>query len=176
MALGDYMGVNSHACIGGTNVREDQKRLEMGVHVIVGTPGRVHDMINRRSIGIVFVYATQHIDNWLFCIFLSDPSKIKIFVLDEADEMLSRGFKDQIHGVFQYLPQEIQVGFHDELIFVFVLWRDSNNRLFFCPPQCRPRYWKWRHASCEIQPEYWWKRKSWPWRVFASSSCLLTKK
>lgn len=34
---------------------------------------------------------------------------IKVFVLDEADEMLSRGFKDQIHEVFQHLPQDVQV-------------------------------------------------------------------
>merc|ERR1712142_514791 len=75
MALGDYMGVSCHACIGGTNVREDQRILsggEGGVHVVVGTPGRVYDMINRRAL---------------------DPRSIKIFILDEADEMLSRGFK-----------------------------------------------------------------------------------
>jgi len=35
--------------------------------------------------------------------------KLRIFVLDEADEMLSRGFKDQIYDVFQYLPSEVQV-------------------------------------------------------------------
>merc|ERR1712142_1067693 len=75
MALGDYMGVSCHTCIGGTNVREDQRILsggEGGVHVVVGTPGRVYDMINRRAL---------------------DPRSIKIFILDEADEMLSRGFK-----------------------------------------------------------------------------------
>merc|ERR1712142_1122138 len=91
MALGDYMGVACHACIGGTNVREDQRILsggEGGVHVVVGTPGRVYDMINRRAL---------------------DPRSIKIFVLDEADEMLSRGFKDQIHDVFRKLPNNIQV-------------------------------------------------------------------
>lgn len=48
LALGDYMNVTCHACIGGTNLREDMRRLEMGVQIIVGTPGRVFDMINRR--------------------------------------------------------------------------------------------------------------------------------
>lgn len=48
LALGDYMNVTCHACIGGTNLREDMRRLEMGVQIIVGTPGRVYDMINRR--------------------------------------------------------------------------------------------------------------------------------
>lgn len=35
---------------------------------------------------------------------------MKVFILDEADEMLSRGFKDQIYDVFQFLPKEMQVG------------------------------------------------------------------
>ncbi|XP_003747632.1 eukaryotic initiation factor 4A-I [Galendromus occidentalis] len=88
IALGDYMNANCHACIGGTNVREDMRKLETGVHVVVGTPGRVFDMVQRNSLR---------------------PDKIKIFVLDEADEMLSRGFKDQIHDVFRLLPHNIQV-------------------------------------------------------------------
>ena len=58
------------------------------VHVIVGTPGRVFDMIGRRAL---------------------KTDNIKIFCLDEADEMLSRGFKDQIYEVFQLLPQDTQV-------------------------------------------------------------------
>ena len=52
MALGDYMGAQCHACIGGTVVREDIHKLQSStVHVVVGTPGRVHDMINRRALG-----------------------------------------------------------------------------------------------------------------------------
>lgn len=70
IALGDYMNVACHACIGGTNVREDVRKLEIGTHVVVGTPGRVNDMISRK------VLRTK---------------QIKLFVLDEADEMLSRG-------------------------------------------------------------------------------------
>ncbi|KAL0946437.1 hypothetical protein HGRIS_012660 [Hohenbuehelia grisea] len=88
IALGDYMNIECHACVGGTNVREDMAKLQEGVHVVVGTPGRVYDMINRRAL------RTDH---------------IKIFCLDEADEMLSRGFKDQIYEVFQLLPADIQV-------------------------------------------------------------------
>ncbi|RUS12659.1 P-loop containing nucleoside triphosphate hydrolase protein, partial [Jimgerdemannia flammicorona] len=88
IALGDFMNVDCHACIGGTNVREDIKKLESGTHVVVGTPGRVYDMINRRAL------KTDH---------------IKMFVLDEADEMLSRGFKEQIYDVFQLLPPNTQV-------------------------------------------------------------------
>ncbi|KIH59913.1 DEAD/DEAH box helicase, partial [Ancylostoma duodenale] len=87
-ALGDYMNIKVHACIGGTSIRDDQRKLESGVHVVVGTPGRVNDMINRNVL---------------------QTSRIKMFVLDEADEMLSRGFKDQIYEVFKTLPQEVQV-------------------------------------------------------------------
>lgn len=50
IALGDYMNAQCHACIGGTNVREDVRKLEMGVHVVVGTPGRVYDMISRKAL------------------------------------------------------------------------------------------------------------------------------
>merc|ERR1711881_66319 len=55
IALGDYMEAQCHACIGGTNVREDIAKLSSGVHVVVGTPGRVFDMINRRALN------TRHI-------------------------------------------------------------------------------------------------------------------
>ena len=88
VALGDYMNIQCHACIGGTNVREDMARLSDGAQVVVGTPGRVYDMINRRA------FRTDH---------------LKMFCLDEADEMLSRGFKDQMYEVFQLLPQDTQV-------------------------------------------------------------------
>lgn len=47
-ALGDYLGVKCHACVGGTSVREDARILSAGVHVVVGTPGRVYDMLRRR--------------------------------------------------------------------------------------------------------------------------------
>jgi translation initiation factor 4A len=88
VALGDYLNVECHACIGGTNVREDMEKLKEGAHVVVGTPGRVFDMINRKAL------RTDH---------------IKIFCLDEADEMLARGFREQIYDIFQLLPQETQV-------------------------------------------------------------------
>jgi translation initiation factor 4A len=88
LALGDFMGAECHACVGGTNVREDMEKLRAGCHVVVGTPGRVFDMINRGA-------------------FKTDA--MKMFVLDEADEMLSRGFREQIYDVFQLLPTETQV-------------------------------------------------------------------
>jgi len=88
-ALGDHLGAKAYAFIGGTNVRTDTAMLKEGVHVAVGTPGRVLDLLSRKTL---------------------DASRIKCFVLDEADEMLSRGFKDQIYEVFQHLPETVQVG------------------------------------------------------------------
>jgi len=88
IALGDYMDVQVHACVGGTAVRDDIRTLQGGVHIVVGTPGRVYDMINRRALRL---------------------DSIKQFFLDEADEMLSRGFKDQIIDIFKFLPDSVQV-------------------------------------------------------------------
>lgn len=90
VALGDYMGLQCHICIGGTRVVDDIRIFQNETpHVVVGTPGRVHDMIQRRALG---------------------TSAIKTFCLDESDEMLSRGFKEQIYDVFQFMPPTCQVG------------------------------------------------------------------
>jgi translation initiation factor 4A len=86
--LGKYMKITTHACVGGTAVREDIQMLKQGVQIVVGTPGRVNDMIERSALRL---------------------EKLKLFVLDEADEMLSRGFKDQIYDCFQFLPGDVQV-------------------------------------------------------------------
>lgn len=45
------MDTNCHACIGGTNVRADIAKLELGQQIVVGTPGRVFDMIQRGALG-----------------------------------------------------------------------------------------------------------------------------
>ena len=64
-------------------------RLRNGVQLVVGTPGRVLDMINRRAMAVDYLH---------------------YLVLDEADELLSRGFKDMIYDVFQELPPTVHVG------------------------------------------------------------------
>jgi len=66
----------------------DIQKLEQGVQIISGTPGRVYDMIRRKKL------LTRN---------------IKMLVLDEADEMLSRGFKEQIYDIYRYLPPSTQV-------------------------------------------------------------------
>merc|ERR1711907_858460 len=69
-------------------IGEDIRKLDNGVHIVSGTPGRVFDMIKRRNLR---------------------TRSIKMFVLDEADEMLSQGFKEQIYDVYRYLPPATQV-------------------------------------------------------------------
>ena len=50
LAIGDYMGITCHACVGGTSVQDDIRRLKSGVQVVVGTPGRVYDMLDRSAL------------------------------------------------------------------------------------------------------------------------------
>lgn len=88
LALGDYMNVQCHACIGGTSVGEDIRKLDHGQHVVSGTPGRVFDMIRRRNLR---------------------TRNMKMLILDEADELLNMGFKDQIYDIYRHLPPSTQV-------------------------------------------------------------------
>jgi ATP-dependent RNA helicase len=87
LALGDYMKIGAHCCVGGKSVEEDLKQLNHGVHIISGTPGRVYDMIQRRA------FKTR---------------SIKMLIIDEADEMLTKGFKDQVYDIYRYLPYSTQ--------------------------------------------------------------------
>merc|ERR1712070_984448 len=88
LALGHYMNVQVHCCIGGKKIADDKRALEAGVHIVSGTPGRVFHMIQERY------FSTR---------------AIKMLVLDEADEMLSRGFKEQVYDIYRYLPPATQV-------------------------------------------------------------------
>ena len=87
-SIGLYLNVTVHASIGGTNLADDIDAFKSGAQIVVGTPGRVYDMIERRF-------------------FKTD--KVKMFILDEADEMLSSGFKEQIYNIFRLLPETTQV-------------------------------------------------------------------
>jgi len=88
LALGGYMDVQCHACIGGTSIGEDIRKPEYGQHIVSGTPECVVDMIRRHTIR---------------------TRNIKMLILDEADELLNKGFKDQIYDVYHYLPPSTQV-------------------------------------------------------------------
>jgi len=87
-SLSEFMNVKLKLLIGGNPLEEDIKDLEGNPQIIIGTPGRVHDMIKRKKI---------------------NTKTIKMLVLDEADEMLSAGFKEQVYNIFQFLGTEVQV-------------------------------------------------------------------
>lgn len=73
--------------VGGSSMRDNMDMLRRNPQIVVGTPGRVYDMIQRGAL-----YS----------------NKIKIFCLDEADQMLDRGFKPQVKQIFSRLPNEVQ--------------------------------------------------------------------
>jgi len=88
--LGEFIkGLRIQLLIGGTSTDADIDILKNNTpHIVVGCPGRTHDMMRR-----------QHINN----------KRIKLVILDEADEMLSSGFKEQIYNIFQFLPKDVQL-------------------------------------------------------------------
>lgn len=88
MNLGSYMNIQTHACTGGRQVGEDTKALALGQHIVSGTPGRVLDVIKRQNL------STRH---------------VKLLVLDEADELMTKGFKEQIYDIYRQLPSTVQV-------------------------------------------------------------------
>ena len=82
-------GIRIKTIIGGSSIDTDANDIrENPPHVIVGCPGRIYDMIRRRHI---------------------NANKLKLVILDEADEMLSAGFKEQIYNIFQHLNKNVQI-------------------------------------------------------------------
>ena len=87
--LGSYMNIQCHACIGGTHMGDDVKKLSSGGHQVVsGTPGRIVDMIKRRLLMV---------------------KQVKMLILDEADELMTKGFKEQIYEIYKHLSLTVQV-------------------------------------------------------------------
>lgn len=87
--IGALIKINIQLLIGGTSTEDNIIQMhEKTPHVIVGCPGRIHDMMRRQYIN----YKT-----------------IRMIILDEADEMLSSGFKEQVYNIFQYLNSNVQV-------------------------------------------------------------------
>jgi len=81
--------LKTHVLIGGTSVDKDIKTLKENTpHIVVGCPGRIQDMLRRGHLKY---------------------KDISLVVVDEADEMLSSGFKEQIYNIFQYLPYNVQI-------------------------------------------------------------------
>jgi ATP-dependent RNA helicase DDX6/DHH1 len=86
--LGKHRGVNVMVTTGGTNLKEDIMRLNEPVHIIVGTPGRVLDLASKNVI---------------------DFSEAKMFIMDEADKLLSPEFVPIIEQLLGYFPEDRQV-------------------------------------------------------------------
>jgi ATP-dependent RNA helicase DeaD len=85
--LGKYKKIRVLPVYGGTSIDRQIKALKRGVDIIVGTPGRVIDHLNRNTVSL---------------------SDIKIAVLDEADEMLNMGFVDDMETILKESPSERQ--------------------------------------------------------------------
>ena len=87
--LGEFMNIKSSLLIGGINIDESKKILKKGVHAIIGTPGRVLHMLNDKCFNI---------------------NKMKLLIIDEADELLSIGFEEQLRNIIEILDNNIQIG------------------------------------------------------------------
>ncbi|CAN3374119.1 hypothetical protein DIURU_000944 [Diutina rugosa] len=85
--LGKHLQIQCMVTTGGTSLRDDIVRLSEPVHVLVGTPGRVLDLASRK---------------------VADLSECGIFVMDEADKMLSREFKAIIEQILAFFPKQRQ--------------------------------------------------------------------
>jgi len=86
--LTQYMNISLMKIIGKTSIIECIDGLRKNPQVVIGTPGRIFDMINRKEL------FTQN---------------IRMFVCDEADEILSQGFKEIIYKIFQFLSKDTQI-------------------------------------------------------------------
>lgn len=109
-AIGRYLKINSLLLVGGTSVENDKKLLLNNKYqVIVGTPGRIQDMIRRKCL---------------------KTKTLKLLIIDEADEMLSSGFKEQISKIFSSMPETLKIGLFsatlpDELLEITKLFMES---------------------------------------------------
>jgi translation initiation factor 4A len=88
ISLGVYLNLVTLLCVGGTARSDDCRILEGGVHVVIGTPGRISYLIQCGVLGF------DHLQN---------------VVLDDADEIISMGFKDQVYDLLNLLPESTQL-------------------------------------------------------------------
>lgn len=88
--LSSYMNIQVILGVGGGSIRDQVDGIQKGAQVMIGTPGRVFDIISNR------------VDR-------SSLSSLKMLIMDEADEMLSSGFQEQVREIFRFVPNDIQV-------------------------------------------------------------------
>lgn len=82
------LGISVEAVYGGASMREQMSALKRGVHIVVGTPGRLNDHLNRKTLSL---------------------NHLKTLVLDEADIMLDMGFKEEMDQILEAAPAERQI-------------------------------------------------------------------
>ena len=90
MSIGSYMGVKVTLTIGGSSPDEQKREILRGSHILIGTPGRTYDLITNKV-------GSHYFDS------------LKMFVMDEADEMLSDDFQEQVREIFRVIPSTAQV-------------------------------------------------------------------
>jgi len=94
-------GLRIKTLVGGTSVGQDIQELRQSVpHLVIGCTGRIFDMVKRRALNL---------------------RMLRLCVLDEADEMLSHGFKDQIQNIFSYLPEKTKIALFSATLPDYVL-------------------------------------------------------
>ena len=88
-AMSVHMGVSVYSATGGTPLREDIRAIEKGCQYLIGTPGRVFDLMNRNVLA---------------------RDQIRVLIFDEADQMLEDRFKEQVMCILQKgFPKETQI-------------------------------------------------------------------
>jgi translation initiation factor 4A len=87
--IGEFIGVKSHACIGGLPIINDFEILKQGVHIMIGTPGRIMDLLSRNIINL---------------------EMIKMFIIDEADTILTNGYKENLFQILNLgISKDVQL-------------------------------------------------------------------
>eukprot|EP01083_Nonionella_stella_P216514 778159_1 len=134
-SLGSYLGATTRACIGGVSSSEDIKELSKGVQIVVSTPGRMHDMILRKALSL---------------------NALQLFVLDQMDQMLDRGFKKLIYGCFESIPSVVQVVVTIESKPVFEIMQFCEqcmrNTLHLVMPKT-PNFERFKHYYVAVEKE-----------------------
>lgn len=90
LCIGDYLNLNIALCTGGGNVKDDETFVKKA-QILIATPGRLLDIARRKLVKL---------------------STVRLFVIDEADEMLTIGFKSQIYDIYQQFSETIQTALY----------------------------------------------------------------
>jgi len=88
--LGEYLNIKILTLVGGVQISQNKKQLSEGAQIIIGTPGRINDFIKKGLLKVEY---------------------LKIIILDELDEILSRGFREILYNIFHSIPHDAQIGF-----------------------------------------------------------------